>query len=68
MSSSTEWSEIRIIGSLKSVEAAVRVLVETGAEIRSDTGTQPVQRSRDGKVRRYLVARLAPASTEVPDA
>ena len=60
MSSSTEWTEIRLIGSQKAVDGAVRILRECGAEIATDTGTRPAQKGKDGKVRRYLVARLTP--------
>ncbi|TMS00129.1 hypothetical protein [Nonomuraea basaltis] len=69
--SSTEWTEIRLIGSQRAVEGAVRILAECGAEIRSDTGTKPAQKGKDGKVRRYLVARLAaalPVQEETRDA
>ncbi|MFB4265373.1 hypothetical protein [Nonomuraea sp. GTA35] len=54
---------IRLIGSQKAVEGTVRVLRETGAEIATDSGTQPARKGGDGKVRRYVVARLA----ESPD-
>lgn len=68
MPSNSEWAEIRLIGSLSAVEGAVRILVDSGAEIATDTGTQAVQKGKDGKVRRYLEARLAPAVQDATDA
>ncbi|WP_148433206.1 hypothetical protein [Nonomuraea sp. PA05] len=59
----TEWTEIRLIGSQAAVDGADRILRETGAEIATDSGTQPARKGGDGKVRRYVVARLA----ESPD-
>jgi hypothetical protein len=66
--SSSGWAEIRLIGSLSAVEGAVRILGDSGAEIATNTGTQAVQKGKDGKVRRYLVARLAPAVQDATDA
>ncbi|MGI5274696.1 hypothetical protein ACQEUU_37065 [Nonomuraea sp. CA-218870] len=59
MSSASEWTEIRLIGSEKAVEGAVRILRECGAEIGVDSGTQKARKGGDGKVRRHLTARLA---------
>ena len=58
MSSSTE---LRLIGSQTAVDGVVRILRESGAEIATDSGTRPAQKRKDGKVRRYVVARLASA-------
>ena len=70
MASASEWTEIRLIGSEKAVEGAVRILRECGAEIGIDTGTQKPRKGGDGKVRRHLTARLAdePGSDNSTDA